>query len=66
MRVRIGIHTGEPVLTDEGYVGADVHRAARIMGAGHGGQILALGDDADSCSTPKRNSATSVTTASRT
>ena len=40
VRVRIGIHTGEPVLTDEGYVGADVHRAARIMGAGHGGQIL--------------------------
>ena len=40
MRVRIGIHTGEPVVTDEGYVGADVHRAARIMGAGHGGQVL--------------------------
>ncbi|MBA2425433.1 MAG: hypothetical protein H0V58_08750 [Actinobacteria bacterium] len=40
VRVRIGIHTGEPVVTDEGYVGADVHRAARIMGAGHGGQVL--------------------------
>jgi predicted ATPase/class 3 adenylate cyclase len=40
VRVRIGIHTGEPVVTDEGYVGVDVHRAARIMGAGHGGQIL--------------------------
>ncbi|MBA3476287.1 MAG: hypothetical protein H0T10_05970 [Actinobacteria bacterium] len=39
-RVRIGIHTGEPVVTDEGYVGLDVHRAARIMGAGHGGQVL--------------------------
>ena len=40
VRVRIGIHTGEPVVTDEGYVGVDVHRAARIMGAGHGGQVL--------------------------
>ncbi|MDQ3671947.1 MAG: adenylate/guanylate cyclase domain-containing protein [Actinomycetota bacterium] len=40
VRVRIGIHTGEPVVTDEGYVGADVHRAARIMGAGHGGQVV--------------------------
>jgi len=40
VRVRIGVHTGEPVVTDEGYVGADVHRAARIMGAGHGGQVL--------------------------
>jgi predicted ATPase/class 3 adenylate cyclase len=39
-RVRIGLHTGEPVVTDEGYVGIDVHRAARIMGAGHGGQVL--------------------------
>jgi predicted ATPase/class 3 adenylate cyclase len=40
VRVRIGIHTGEPVVTEEGYVGADVHRASRIMGAGHGGQVL--------------------------
>ena len=40
VRVRIGIHTGEPVVTDEGYVGADVHRAARVMDAGHGGQVL--------------------------
>jgi predicted ATPase len=38
--VRIGVHTGEPLLTDEGYVGLDVHRAARIAAAGHGGQIL--------------------------
>jgi predicted ATPase len=38
--VRVGIHTGEPTLTAEGYVGADVHRAARIMSVGHGGQIL--------------------------
>jgi predicted ATPase/class 3 adenylate cyclase len=40
IRVRMGIHTGAPVVTDEGYVGADVHRAARIAGAGHGGQVL--------------------------
>jgi len=40
VRVRIGVHTGEPIVTAEGYVGIDVHRAARIMGAGHGGQVL--------------------------
>src|SRR3954467_873602 len=33
VRVRIGIHTGTPIVTDEGYVGLDVHRAARICGA---------------------------------
>jgi predicted ATPase/class 3 adenylate cyclase len=40
IRVRMGLHTGEPLLTDEGYVGIDVHRAARIASVGHGGQIL--------------------------
>jgi class 3 adenylate cyclase len=40
IRVRIGIHTGEPIVTDEGYVGVDVHRAARIAAAAHGGQIV--------------------------
>jgi len=40
IRVRVGVHTGEPIVTDEGYVGIDVHRAARIGAAGHGGQIL--------------------------
>lgn len=40
IRVRMGIHSGEPVLTDEGYVGIDVHRAARIVAVGHGGQVL--------------------------
>jgi hypothetical protein len=40
IRVRMGLHTGSPHLTEEGYVGADVHRAARIAAAGHGGQIL--------------------------
>jgi predicted ATPase/class 3 adenylate cyclase len=38
--VRIGLHTGTPLTTDEGYVGADVHRAARIAASGHGGQVL--------------------------
>ena len=40
VRVRMGLHTGEPTVTDEGYVGADVHRAARICSAAHGGQVL--------------------------
>lgn len=40
VRVRMGLHTGEPLVTEEGYVGVDVHRAARIAAAGHGGQIL--------------------------
>jgi predicted ATPase/class 3 adenylate cyclase len=39
-KVRIGLHTGEPVTAETGYVGMDVHRAARIAAAGHGGQIL--------------------------
>ena len=40
VRVRIGVHTGTPLVTGEGYVGADVHRAARIAASGHGGQVL--------------------------
>jgi predicted ATPase/class 3 adenylate cyclase len=40
VRVRMGVHTGEPSRTDEGYVGMDVHATARICSAGHGGQIL--------------------------
>ena len=36
----MGLHTGEPLVGEEGYVGIDVHRAARIMSAGHGGQVL--------------------------
>jgi hypothetical protein len=37
----MGLHTGEPTVGEEGYVGLDVVRAARICSAGHGGQILA-------------------------
>ena len=40
LRVRMGLHTGEPALAGERYVGLDVHRAARIAAAGHGGQVL--------------------------
>ena len=40
VRVRMGLHTGEPLIASTGYVGMDVHRAARIGDAGHGGQVL--------------------------
>ena len=40
IRLRIGVCTGTALVTDEGYVGTDVHRAARIAAAGHGGQVL--------------------------
>lgn len=40
VRVRMGLHTGEPQISELGYVGIDVHRAARIAAAAHGGQVL--------------------------
>lgn len=40
VRIRIGLHTGRPTLTDSGYVGLAVNAGARICEAGHGGQIL--------------------------
>src|SRR3990170_2570713 len=40
IRVRMGLHTGQGVLGGRSYVGFDVHRAARIAAAGHGGQVL--------------------------
>jgi predicted ATPase/class 3 adenylate cyclase len=40
VRVRMGVHTGHPRATEEGYVGMDVHLAARIASSGHGGQVL--------------------------
>ena len=40
VKARIGLHTGTPLRTDEGYVGEVVHLAARIAAAGHGGQVL--------------------------
>ncbi len=43
VRIRVGVHTGEPVLDPPKYVGVDVHKAARIMSAAHGGQVLLSG-----------------------
>jgi class 3 adenylate cyclase len=43
-RVRVGIHSGRPTLTDTGYIGLSVHTAARVSSAAHGGQILVSGD----------------------
>ena len=40
MRVRVGVHSGEAAVTDGGYVGVDLHLAARVCEAGHGGQVL--------------------------
>ena len=40
IRLRMGLHTGTPFLAEEGYVGVDVNRAARIAAVGHGGQVL--------------------------
>jgi predicted ATPase/class 3 adenylate cyclase len=40
IRVRMGLHTGEPRQIDGRYVGLDVHQAARVMAAGHGGQVV--------------------------
>lgn len=42
--VRVGLHAGTPFLGDEGYVGHDVHRAARIAATGHGRQVLVSGN----------------------
>ena len=40
VKVRMGLHTGEPRLTGEGYAGRELHRAARIAASGHGGQVI--------------------------
>jgi len=40
IKVRVGLHTGTPLVAEDNYVGMDVHRAARIAAAGHGGQVL--------------------------
>jgi class 3 adenylate cyclase len=44
VRVRVGIHSGYPKLSDANYIGMAVHTAARVSGAAHGGQILVSGD----------------------
>ena len=40
VRVRMGLHSGEVLLTETGYVGRELHRAARIAASGHGGQVV--------------------------
>ena len=40
VRVRVGVHTGVALVTDEGYVGADVHLAARVAAAANAGQVV--------------------------
>ncbi len=40
LRLRMGLHSGEPLVTGDGFVGLSVHKAARICAAGHGGQVL--------------------------
>ena len=40
VRVRMGLHSGEPTRHEDGYIGLDVHRAARIAAAAHGGQVI--------------------------
>jgi class 3 adenylate cyclase len=54
VRVRVGIHSGNPTLNDANYIGMAVHTAARICAAAHGGQILVSGDTRDAArgSTP--------------
>ena len=56
VRVRVGLHTGRPTLTEHGYVGVAIHAASRIMTSGHGGQVVlseaavrALGEPPSSC-----------------
>jgi len=43
IRVRMGIHTGEPLIVEGDYIGLDVHKAARICAVGHGGQVVVSG-----------------------
>ena len=52
LRVRIGVHSGEAMLGETGYVGMEVHRAARIAAAGHGGQVLVSAATAGRSSEP--------------
>jgi predicted ATPase len=46
IRVRVGLHTGTPLVTEESYVGDDVHFAARVAAVGHGGQVILSGPTA--------------------
>jgi class 3 adenylate cyclase len=52
VRVRIGIHSGRPKLTDVGYIGVAVHTVARICSAAHGGQIVISGKTREAVGKP--------------
>jgi predicted ATPase len=52
IQVRVGLHTGEPLVTEEGYVGDDVHFAARVAAAGHGGQVICSAATAELVASP--------------
>ncbi len=60
VRIRVGVHTGEPARSDQGYVGMDVHVAARIAASGSGGQILVSRRGASS-SQPSRSAISAST-----
>jgi predicted ATPase len=47
IQVRVGLHTGTPLLTEEGYIGDDVHFAARVAATSHGGQVVLSHTTAD-------------------
>jgi class 3 adenylate cyclase len=53
VRIRIGIHSGRPTLTDAGYIGLAVHTAARVCAAAHGGQILVSGATREAMGSPE-------------
>jgi predicted ATPase len=52
IQVRVGLHTGTPLLTDEGYVGDDVHLGARVAASSHGGQVVLSAATAELVSGP--------------
>jgi predicted ATPase/class 3 adenylate cyclase len=55
VRVRMGVHTGQPAIVGNGYVGLDVHRAARICAAAHGGQVVLSQATRDLCDVETRD-----------
>ena len=55
VRVRMGMHTGEPVLMEDMYLGVDVHKASRICSAAHGGQVLLSEATRELLGMPARN-----------
>jgi class 3 adenylate cyclase/DNA-binding NarL/FixJ family response regulator len=55
VRVRAGLHTGAPAVSGNGYVGLDVHRAARVCSAAHGGQVLLSAEAREACGAETRD-----------